>query len=228
MFRRSQFEQPEPMRAQKLPRSFYLQPTVRVAQDLLGMIMVRRWRTETLSGKIVETEAYLGEQDPASHAYRGMTARNEVMFGIGGHLYVYFTYGMHYCCNVVTEEEGIGHAVLIRALEPLDGVRAMARNRHITVPGRTTADLPLRDLVQMCSGPGKLCQALNITRKENGIDLCGSEIWIGDIHQKRPHSAIASSTRVGITGGTTHEWRFFIKDNPFVSRGRPVAAPKAP
>ncbi len=210
------------MRAQKLPRSFYLRPTVQVAQNLLGMIMVRRWRTETLKGRIVETEAYLGEQDPASHAYRGMTTRNEVMFGIGGHLYVYFTYGMHYCCNVVTEEEGIGHAVLIRALEPLDGLRTMARNRNVALPGGTSADFPLRVLTQLCSGPGKLCQALNITRKENGIDLCGSEIWIGDDHSDLPRSSIVTSTRVGITGGTTHEWRFFIKDNPFVSKGKPA------
>src|SRR5258706_407592 len=107
------------MNLKKLPRSFYLCPTLTVATELLGKYLVRKLRTDTLVGKIVEVEAYLGEKDPASHAYRGKTKRNEVMFRKGGHLYVYFTYGMHFCANIVTEDEGIGHAVLIRAVEPI-------------------------------------------------------------------------------------------------------------
>jgi DNA-3-methyladenine glycosylase len=210
------------MRLRKLPRSFYLRPTLQVAQDLLGSVMVRRWRTGALAGRIVETEGYLGEQDPASHAYRGMTTRNEVMFGIGGHLYVYFTYGMHFCCNVVTEEEGVGHAVLIRALEPLEGMRVMAKNRNLLGPGKQGSLASRSTLLQLCSGPGKLCQALGIARNENGVDLCGSTIWIAEDPTRQARPAIAASTRVGISGGTSHEWRFYVKDNPFVSRGKPV------
>ena len=202
----------------KLPRSFYLQPTLRVAQLLLGKILVRRWRSGILAGRIVETEVYLGAADPASHAYRGKTMRNEVMFRIGGHLYVYFTYGMHFCCNVVTEEEGIGHAVLIRALEPLEGIRVMARNRGIKLSGEGDESARLH----LCSGPARLCQALGITRKENGADLCESVIWISQDRAPQAPSQVATSTRVGITEGTGLEWRFFIRDNPFVSRGKPA------
>ena len=206
----------------KLPRDFYLRPTLKVARDLLGKVLVRRWRTGMLSGRIVETEAYLGTMDPASHAYRGMTGRNEVMFDIGGHLYVYFTYGMHYCCNVVTEEPGVAHAVLIRAMEPLEGIRFMARNRNIALPAKTNDQLPASILHQLCSGPGKLCQALAITRNENGADLCGSAIWIAEDPDQQVRPLFAATTRVGITVGTAHEWRFYVKDNPFVSRGKPV------
>jgi DNA-3-methyladenine glycosylase len=209
----------------KLPRSFYLRPTLRVAQDLLGMILVRCWRGKRLLGRIVETEAYLGEQDAASHAYRGRTTRNEVMFGIGGHLYVYFTYGMHYCCNVVTEKPGVGSAVLIRALEPLEGVRVMARNRDIALPRTVDCGAPHPALVQLCSGPAKLCQALGVTREENGANLCGRTIWIAENLGHNSPPLIATSTRVGITGGRAHEWRFFVKDSVFVSRGKPVSPP---
>lgn len=210
------------MRLRKLPRSFYLRPTLRVAQDLLGMVLMRRWRSGTVCGTIVETEAYLGERDPASHAYRGMTRRNEVMFGIGGHLYVYFTYGMHFCCNAVTEEVGVAHAVLIRALAPVDGIRIMARNRGIAVPSRFDGTAPPSALIPLCNGPAKLCQALRITGKDNGTDLCGSSIWIAEDLDQRMRPAVMTSTRVGITGGAGHEWRFFFKDSPFVSRGKPV------
>src|SRR5262249_32031512 len=113
----------------KLPRSFYLQPTLTVARNILGTYLGRRIGKHVLVGKIVEVEAYLGELDPASHAYRGRTMRNSVMFWNGGHLYVYFTYGMHYCCNVVAGKEGIGRAILIRAVEPLQDIDLMARHR---------------------------------------------------------------------------------------------------
>src|ERR1700741_2664024 len=148
------------MKFKKLPRSFYLRPTLVVAKDLLGKYLVRKFRRQYLIGKIVEVEAYLGEKDPASHAYRGITKRNEVMFREGGHLYVYFTYGMHFCSNIVTEEEGIGHAVLLRAVEPIEGVNLMMKRRNGTLENLT-------------NGPAKLCQAFGITRKENGTDLLG-------------------------------------------------------
>jgi DNA-3-methyladenine glycosylase len=156
-------------------------------------------------------EAYLGRTDPASHAYRGRTARNEVMFWTGGHLYVYFTYGMHFCANIVTGEEGKGSAVLIRALEPLRGIHAMARCRHVS-------PALLHDL---CSGPAKLCEAFQIGRRENGVDLCGRSIWIAEERKGVPVGNIRRSPRIGITAGTQHRWRFFIAGSSFLSRARP-------
>jgi DNA-3-methyladenine glycosylase len=196
-----------------MPGSFYLQPTLKAARDLLGLFFVRKIGKNRLVGRIVEVEAYLGSKDPASHAYRGRTKRNEVMFSRGGHLYVYFTYGMHYCCNVVTEGEGIGHAILLRAVEPIAGIGLMRRNRKRPAEENHTRLL--------CSGPARLCQAFGIGRRENGTDLCGNRIWIArDIHSTRPRS-ISRSTRVGISEGKKHRWRFFIKSCPFVSPGRP-------
>ena len=173
--------------------------------------MFRRLGRRLFVGRIVEVEAYLGERDPASHAYRGITPRNEVMFGEGGHLYVYFTYGMHFCSNVVTEGEGKGRAVLIRALEPLGGIDAMLDLRSA---GRTR---PCTD-GELCSGPGKLCQAFGIARSENGTDLCGDTIWLARNRGESTPLTIMRSTRIGITRGQEHTWRFFLKDNPFVSR----------
>jgi DNA-3-methyladenine glycosylase len=169
---------------------------------------VRRAGSTTLTGRIVEVEAYLGKNDPASHAYRGKTKRNEVMFNEGGHLYVYFTYGMHYCCNVVTEARGIGHAVLIRALEPISGIDQMKKNRDITKldPDKLATN-----------GPAKLCQALKIGKKDNGTDLLGDEIFLCDdnVHIK---FTIASSPRIGISSAADKKWRYFIKGNQFLSR----------
>ncbi|MEW6510374.1 MAG: DNA-3-methyladenine glycosylase [Bacteroidota bacterium] len=197
----------------KLPRSFYLRPTLTVARELLGTLLVRRSGRRILVGRIVEVEAYLGERDPASHAYRGVTRRNAVMFGPGGHLYVYFTYGMHFCCNVVTERAGKGRAVLLRAVEPVGGLDAMMRNRR---HGRRRT-LTLLDL---CSGPARLCEAFGIGRRENGADLCGTTLWIAeDAKSKRP-GTIARSPRIGITNGKEHRWRFYIRGSKFVSRGQ--------
>ena len=164
-----------------------------------------------LIGRIVEVEAYLGSRDPASHAYRGMTSRNEVMFSGGGHLYVYFTYGMHFCSNVVTGGEGSGRAVLIRAVEPLRGIHMM---RDLRSAGRTRRYAGR----ELCSGPGKLCQAFGMAREENGTDLCGESIWLARRRGESPPRRIMRSTRIGITRGREHPWRFFLKDNPFVSR----------
>ena len=197
------------MNLHKLPRSFYLRPTITVAKDLLGKYLVRSYKSKPLVGMIVEVEAYLGDKDPASHAYRGKTKRNEVMFKEGGHLYVYFTYGMHFCSNVVTEEEGIGHAVLLRALEPVQGIEVMRKNRGFDSSGKNDKNLT--------NGPAKLCQALGIGRNENGTDLLGDDIFIAD-GMTIKKSQIVSSTRIGITNGKEKKLRFYLKGNAFVSR----------
>jgi DNA-3-methyladenine glycosylase len=159
-----------------------------------------------LAARIVETEAYEPD-DPASHAFRGETARNSVMFGEPGHLYVYFTYGMHFCMNAVTGRAGEGMAVLLRAAEPIDGVDEMRRRR-----GR------LRDR-ELCSGPAKLCQAFGIDRSFDGADLVrGNDLWIAD-GTPVPSSLIVVGTRVGIRKGLEHPWRFSVDGDPYVSRG---------
>ena len=204
------------MRLKKLPRSFYQRPTILVAKELLGKYLVRETGRQSLAGRIVEVEAYLGSLDPASHSFRGKTRRNEVMFRTGGYLYVYFTYGMHFCCNVVTESEGTGHAVLIRAVEPVEGMDMMRRNRGMA-GGNIEA---------LCSGPAKLCQAFGIGRAENGIDLCAGEIWIGRGATQQDSIAVGRSPRIGISSAQTHQWRYFVKENRFVSHHKP--APRNP
>jgi DNA-3-methyladenine glycosylase len=191
-----------------LPRSFYRRPVRTVARQLLGKVLVRRSGRELLSGVIVEVEAYGGSDDPASHAFRGRTPRNEVMFGEGGHLYVYFTYGMHFCANVVTGQEGTGCAVLLRALEPLEGIAFLARRRK----------QPLSHVRELLSGPAKLCQAMDIARPQNGVDLCGDEIWIEDRGIVLRPRDIASTPRIGITQGKEHLWRYVLRDSAFLSR----------
>ncbi len=198
----------------KLPRSFYLRPTIRVARDMLGKYLVRDLRGTKLTGKIVEVEAYLGEKDPASHAYRGKTKRNEVMFLEGGHLYVYFTYGMHFCSNVVTEGDGLARAVLLRALEPIEGLEIMAAHRGLHDPGNDLTPAAIRNLT---NGPAKLCEALAIARGQNGTDLLGDEIYLAEGAKIRP-AQITSTSRIGITDGKEKKWRFFVKGNSFVSR----------
>ena len=198
---------------------------MQVARQLIGKYLMRRYKNHFLIGKIVEVEAYLGEKDPASHAYNGKTKRNEVMFWNGGHLYVYFTYGMHFCSNVVTEQEGIGHAVLLRAVEPIGGLEVMARNRHITLKAerdKSQRDKPRGGKQNLCNGPAKLCEAFAIEREENGVDLCGDEIWIAEVKRRHTQQTVSRSTRVGITRGKQHQWRFFLRNNPYVSTGKPV------
>jgi DNA-3-methyladenine glycosylase len=191
----------------RLPRSFYARPTVVVARDLVGKILVKESTEGLASGRIVETEAYRGESDPASHAFRGPSQRNEVMFGPPGYLYVYLSYGVHYCCNVVTESTGVAGAVLLRALEPLAGLDVMeARRGH----------RPPREL---CNGPGKLCQALGIEMSDYGADLERSPIWLED-DGYRPES-LDESARVGISAAADLPLRFYLPDNPFVSPGKP-------
>jgi DNA-3-methyladenine glycosylase len=180
---------------------------VEVAPDLLGRTLVRVLPGgERLSARIVEVEAYR-EDDPASHSYRGRTGRTEIMFGPPGRLYVYFTYGMHFCMNVVTGADGEGSAVLLRAAEPLEGLDAMAANRGLADPRL------------LCAGPGRLCQAMAVGRAENGADLVRG----GDVRIERglavPAEEIASGPRVGITVATEQPWRFVAAGSPFLSRG---------
>jgi DNA-3-methyladenine glycosylase len=195
--------------AGRLPRSFYARSALRVAPELLGRVLVRRLADGTrLAARLVETEAYLPD-DPASHAFRGPTRRNEVMFGPPGRLYVYFTYGNHWMMNAVTGRVGEGTAVLLRAAEPLRGLEVMAGYR-----GR---DHP-RDL---CSGPGKLAKAFGITGAQNGDDLvAGSDVYV---LEGRPvaRSHVSRTTRVGVTLGAERRWRFIVTGDPFVSRARP-------
>ncbi len=190
----------------KLPRLFYLRPTLKVAKDLLGQLIVRNYRGKKLFGRIVEVEAYRGSIDPASHAYRGKTKRNEVMFWEGGHLYVYFTYGMHFCANVVTRRAGIAEAVLIRGVEPVLGLEVMQKLRGKSVSG-----------FELTNGPAKFCEAFGIKRKENGVSLLGNEIYL--VRGERvPQSRIGVSTRIGIRTGIEKKWRFFLKGNRWASR----------
>lgn len=195
---------------EKLPISFYVRPTLEVARDVLGKIFVRRLGKKIIAGRIVEVEAYHQDGDFASHSSHGKTKRNEVMFGIGGLLYVYFTYGMHYCMNIVTEEQGVGAAVLIRAIEPIEGIAHMKQHRGKSIK--------LHDLT---NGPAKCTEAFHIARNENGIDLTGDTIYVLDA-PRVSESDIGRSTRIGTTRSPDLHWRFFIQGNPFVSRGKPI------
>lgn len=179
-----------------------------VAPDLLGRVLVRRLPGGTrLAGRIVEAEAY-EPGDPASHGFRGPTPRNASMFGPPGRLYVYFTYGHHWMMNVVTRPEGEGSAVLLRALEPLEGLPVMAASRGRANP---------RDL---CSGPGKLAQALGVDRTQDGEDLLrGRVVWL-EAGASVPPDRIATGGRVGVSVGVEEPWRFVVAGDPFVSRGR--------
>jgi DNA-3-methyladenine glycosylase len=188
-----------------LPRRFFARDPLDVAPDLLGKVLVSGGR----SGRIVEVEAYRGRDDPGSHGYRGVTPRTEVMYGPPGHLYVYFTYGMHWCANVVCGPTGTCGAVLIRALEPLTGLDEMWTGRP---KARRERDL--------CSGPAKLCQALSIDGEANGVDLIGAGQEI-QIHDDGWHEdgTVGESERIGLGDGRGQDlrWRFYLEGNPNVS-----------
>jgi DNA-3-methyladenine glycosylase len=185
-------------------RSLLLAEPEVVAQRLLGCQLVRTIDGKQLRGRIVETEAYK-QTDAASHSYRGKTPRTDVMFGPAGHLYVYFTYGMHYCCNVVVGPEGYGAAVLIRAVEPLEGQDEMLLLRH----GRGEH--------QLTNGPAKVCQALAIDKSCNGHDLAEPPIAL-EFMPPLAVDKIVQTTRVGITKAIDQPWRFYIRGNPYVSK----------
>jgi len=191
-----------------LTRSFYERNTLTVAQDLLGKTLVRRLAGLKLTGRIVETEAYLGAEDPASHAYRGMTKRNAVMFGVAGVVYVYIAFGLNYCLNVTTERVGKAGAVLIRAIEPVDGIDLMIENRPNS----------RGNLISLTSGPGKLCQAMKITTELNGVDLVSDGELSIRASNADPRVKIEATPRIGISRASRRLWRYHIKGNRFVSR----------
>ena len=188
----------------KLTRDFYLQPTLTVARQLIGKEFVLKRGRMTLSGKIVETEAYIGQSDPACHAAVGRTGRNAVMFGAGGYTYVYFVYGMYNMLNFVTEPEGQPAAVLIRAMEPQQGIKRMQKRRK------------RMGLLELTSGPGKLCQAFGIEVKDSGRDLTTGNWFVFDNSEKV--ARIARSARIGIRAGSDRLWRFYDPTSEFVSR----------
>jgi DNA-3-methyladenine glycosylase len=178
---------------------------------LLGRLLVRdssRGSGGRVIGRIVEVEAYGGARDPASHAFRGETARNRTMFGPPGHAYIYLIYGMHHCLNVVTGSAGRAGAVLIRALEPITGLEAMARRRGV------------RDRERLTRGPGCVGQALGLTRADDGLDLTHGPLWLAGQPPRRQGRRIVRSPRIGITRAAARRWRFFLAGHPCVS-GRP-------
>ena len=203
------------MKRAKLPRGFYLHDTVTVARALLGCVLWRRIDRELLAARIVETEAYLGANDAASHARRGLrSARNESMYLEGGHAYVYFTYGMHWCLNVVTQEADIAEAVLLRGAQPLRGLDTIRENRP-----KAKRDFDLMN------GPGKICSALAIDRSLDGESLHGRRLYITERDIEVRDDEIGISPRIGVEGaaGAAH-WplRFLLKGNRYVSAYRHV------
>ena len=194
------------------PRRDLVGDSTAVAPRLLNaLVSVRDPDGSVRVGRIVEVEAYRGERDPASHAYRGPTARNATMFGPPGLLYVYRSYGIHWCANVVAGVDGVAEAVLLRAIAPVAGLERMRGDR----PGIA------RD-VDLANGPGKLCAALAITGADDGVDLCGRRSRIRLVRDDvGPPARPVRTTRVGITRGVEHRWRFLVPGHPGVSRGRP-------
>jgi DNA-3-methyladenine glycosylase len=191
----------------KILRPFYEQPTLDVARQLLGKYLVRRHDDGMTIGRIVETEAYIGPEDKACHASRGRTPRTQVMFGRAGHAYVYFVYGFHHILNIVTEAADFPAAVLIRAVEPLQGVALMELRRGT------------KERRNLASGPGKLCQAFAIDRTLNGDDICGRVLYLEDRGDPAPR--LVTTPRIGVdyAGEWKHKpWRFVVRDNEFVSK----------
>lgn len=194
-------------RCRPLPRKFYLRHPTIVGPDLLNKLLVR---DDGRAGRIVEVEAYAGSEDAAAHSYRGKTARNAMMFGPGGHLYVYFTYGMHWCANAVCGPEGEGWGVLLRALEPVAGLESMRQARGDPARGRDLA-----------SGPGRLGQAMGITRALDGADLVTGDRGIRILTDgMAPPAAAVAGPRIGIRHATDHPWRWHVPGNEHVSRTR--------
>ncbi len=185
-----------------LNAEFFRQEALGLTQTLLGCELVHETSEGVTSGIIVETEAYT-QDDPASHSHRGITERNKVMFGPGGFAYIYFTYGMHYCFNVVSGREGHGEGVLIRALEPVKGIDIMRQRRG------------QNDVRNLCSGPAKLVQAMGITKSDYGKPLDGGNLYIIN---RQDVPKIQTGKRIGITKEVDKPWRFWIEDNPHVSK----------
>lgn len=191
-------------RSRRLPRSFYRRDPRLVAPELLGKVLVRG----EMAARIVEVEAYCGDEDPGSHAYRGMTKRNATMFGPAGRLYVYFTYGMHWCANAVCGEEGQGVAVLLRAAEPLTGLEVMRARRPAA---RTDRDL--------CRGPARLCQAFALDGTHDGADLATADRAVTIVDDGTPPpDEPAVTTRIGLSAGAELPWRWCISGHRHLSR----------
>lgn len=188
-----------------LKEDFFRRDTILVAQDLIGKIMCVNLYGKCLTGKVVETEAYLGPGDPGSHSFRGKTKRNATMFGPAGFSYVYQIYGMYFCYNVTTDQEHIPAAVLIRALEPVTGLETMSKNRR------------RKDVKDLLSGPGKLCQALGITK-----DVDGTSAIRGPVRFLLPDEStnlpIITTTRIGLNQGADLKLRFYLQNSPYISR----------
>ncbi|HZT67947.1 MAG TPA: DNA-3-methyladenine glycosylase [Acidimicrobiales bacterium] len=203
-----------PRRPRPLPRSFYRRDSLVVGPELLNKVLA----SGAVRGRIVEVEAYRGGEDPASHAYRGPTARNRTMFGPPGHLYVYFTYGMHWCANAVCMPEGVAQAVLLRALAPLEGLAEMRAARPAA---RSERDL--------CRGPARLCQALGIDRRHDGADLVTADRGVTVLDDGTPPpEAPAAGPRVGINVAAEVAWRWWVPDDPHVSAHRSGARRRRP
>lgn len=205
-------------RLRPLPKSFYRRAAEEVARDLLGCLLVRELEGERLVLRLVETEAYLGTPDPASHAWKGRrTQRNESLYLPGGHAYVYFIYGMHFCLNAVTGERDIGSAVLLRAGEPVEGEERMRENRRWLRPPRPG---------DLAGGPGKLCQALAVGRELDGASLDRSPLWIARGEMGDP-AEIVAGPRIGVDyAGEAAQWllRFVVRGNRHVSKPWPAGS----
>ena len=199
-----------------LSRSFYDRPTLTVARELLGKVLVHHRRGAVTSGVIVEVEAYIGESDPACHASPGPTARNAPLYGPPGHAYVYLNYGIHALFNIVSEREGSPAAILVRALDPIDGIPVMRRRRGRQTKGRrprmASDAIAPRDL---CRGPGNLTLAMGITLADNRIDLLTGSLFVED--RSVAVGSVQSGPRIGIRVGVDRPWRFWITNHPAVS-----------
>ena len=194
-----------------LPRKFYIRPVITVAKDLLGKVLIKKEGKNILAGRIVEVEAYDGNIDEAAHSFKGKTKRNEVMFNEGGFFYVYFTYGAHYCCNIVTGKKDHGSAVLIRAIEPLEGIDLMIENRF----GRELKSE--KEIFNLTSGPGKVCKAFGFDNVHSGTDLIKGDIFLISAPKVKKNK-VGISKRIGISKSMELPWRFFETGNPFLSR----------
>lgn len=200
-----------PPDSEKLPASFYQENHLSVARNLLGKIFVHRTNDGLLFGRIVEIEAYSKTDDEASHSFKGKTKRNEVMFSGGGKLYVYFTYGIHFCANVVTGGFDSGEAVLIRAIQPIFDTNKFSLNRY------KRKFLNEKEIINLTNGPGKICMAFDINKDFNGLDLCGDKVFILK-SDSSIEEEIITAKRIGIKKSVDLPWRFYFKDNPFVSK----------
>jgi len=208
--------------AKLLGRSFFNRDPRIVSRQLLGKLIVRKEGRRVLAGRIVEVEAYLGADDAAAHAAAGRTPRNEVLFGPPGHAYVYFIYGVHYCLNISCLPEGDAGCVLIRALEPVEGIEAMAGARGLHI---TKADFgSVHTARRIASGPGKLCEALQITRtRDNGKDMLSRRSDLMVIDDGYRAKKVSTTARIGITKSAEMPWRYLIEGNTFVSGKRMFA-----